>query len=201
MLEESNNSTKQRGNTLVRMRDEIIDTLANQIIENLETHTSQLLDNEENQDNTSFPKSPKEIRDIPFYNSIHNAVLWQRDNYFLGQEFANLRKNERRSGIIQIAPGASSYTSLGDIQIAHLGSWFIPSPTVKNALQPFVIALPNDTLRDPIRNAISNAIPLAQPQLNSVAKSSLLRLMKESQTREIIKNYTRGFIHNIHTDN
>jgi len=163
-----------------------------------------VLDNEEEErkGTTDLPDESQELRELPFYGAIHNAVLWQRDNYFLGQEFANLRKQERRNGVIAVpATIPNWYTGLGDTQIAHLGSWIIPSPPVHNALHPLVVALPNNTLRDPIRNSIVNAIPLAQPQLNSVAKSSLLSFMKNPIYRELIKNHTKGFIYNIHTRN
>jgi hypothetical protein len=85
-------------------------------------------------------------------------------------------------------------TALGSIQLVHLGSWFIPSPTVKNALLPIVVSLPSGALREPILNATVNAIPLAQPLLDQAVKYSMLQFIKNPDWREVIKNRTRGYI-------
>ena len=144
----------------------------------------------------NLPSDKETVRKLPLYNSTFEAVQWQRDNYLVGKEYADARKLERRKRTRVEPPPTMPYdsTALGSMQIIRLGSWFIPSPTVKSALLPIVVSLPNGLLHDTILNATVNALPLAQPPLDRAVKYSMLQFMGNPHWREVIKHRTKGFI-------
>jgi hypothetical protein len=142
----------------------------------------------------NLPSNPEEIRKLPFYDATLQTLQWQRDNYLVGTDYADQRKLERPLRISPIPRMPYDATALGSIQIVNLGSWFIPSPTVKDALLPIVVSLPSGALKEPITNAVANAVPLAQPQLDRVVKNSLKAFMQNPHWRQVIKNRTKGYI-------
>jgi hypothetical protein len=85
-------------------------------------------------------------------------------------------------------------TALGNIQIVNLGASFIPSQTIKDALLPIVLNLPSGALKNTITDAVANAIPLAQPQLDRAVKDSLLSFMDNPEMRQMIKSRAGGLV-------
>lgn len=174
------------------VRKDVIDLLAKRVMDvvlsNVEKPIEQVLEN--------LPKDTKQIRQLPFYNMTLESLQWQRDNYLVGNQYANQRKKERPFNIGPPPVNQIPFNpdTLGNIQIINLGSWFIPSPTVKDALLPLIVSLPLGTLKEPITNAVVNAIPLAQPVLDRAVKNSILDFMQNPYWREVIKNRTRGYI-------
>jgi hypothetical protein len=85
-------------------------------------------------------------------------------------------------------------TASGYIQIVNLGSWFIPSSTVKESLLPIVVSLPSGPLKDTITNTVCNAIPLAQPPLDRAVKNAILGFIDSPQMRQMVKNRTEKIL-------
>jgi len=151
-----------------------------------------------------LPQDSKEVRELPFYDAALQAIQYQRDNYLVGSGYARSQQQRRTNSISQplaLSDSLRHFSSLpydsnalGSIQIAQLGSWFIPSPTVKDALLPIVLTLPSGSLRSPILNSTVNAIPLAQPLVDHAVKSSLMTFMSNSEWRQVIKLRTQGLI-------
>ena len=177
-----------------RARHEIIDMIAKRVVKITQAKAEKpLTDLCE-----KLPSKSAEIRNLPFYGSTLEALKYQRDNYLVGTKYAEEQKLGR-----QLNPSSSfapsvrmpyDVTALGNIQTIKLGSWFIPSPTVKNAALPIVVGLPGGALREPILNATVNAIPLAQPSLNQVVKNSMLQVMEDSYWRDVMKSRTNTYI-------
>lgn len=169
-----------------RARHEIIDMIAKRVVKITEAKAEKpLADLCE-----KLPSSRTEIRNLPFYGSTLEALKYQRDNYLVGTKFAEEKKKSDRPSIRMPYDG----TALGSIQTVNLGSWFIPSPTVKNAVLPIILSLPSGTLREPILNATVNTIPLAQPSLNQVVKDSMLQVMEDPYWRDVMKSRTNTYI-------
>lgn len=188
-------------------RQEIVGMLAKRLASTLTEKAQQpLQDFQEKQ----LPTTADGIRQLAFYNSTLTAIQWQRDNYLVGRSYAEARhehqeqQQQQEQGQIRIFPLSNSRlkppsmiydpTAMGNGQIVNLGAWFVPSATVKEALLPIVVGLPNGALRDPITDTVSNAIPLAQPPLDRAVKNALLEFMKNPHWRQVIKSRTKGFI-------
>ena len=88
---------------------------------------------------------PSEIRNTELYKLALNNMQWQRDNYLVGKEYADHRRQQRNVGSdVSVAQavldqGIFPYripfdaTALGNIQLSALGGWFIPSSEIGRA--------------------------------------------------------------------
>lgn len=174
------------------VRQDIVDLLARRIVRKIE----QKIDEPLEQAKERLPSSREEIRSLPFYGSTLNALKFQRDNYLVGTGYATRRQRLRHRGIMNYPLYRLPFdsTALGNIQIVALGASFIPSTTVKDLLLPIVVGLPSGVLKDPITNAVANAIPLAQPLLDSAVKNSLINFMDNPEMRQMIKSRAGGLV-------
>jgi hypothetical protein len=174
-------------------RQELIGLLANGFIEKGVAKAQEPLQ----QVLQDLPKDPATVRNLPFYTTTLSAIQYQRDAYLVGPYYAERRRHEKED---YLAPppvlGQMPYdaTALGSLQIANLGSWFLPSATVKDALLPIVLSLPSGALKETIVLGVVNAIPLAQPIVDQAVKSSVLDFIQNPYWRQVIKNRTKGFI-------
>jgi hypothetical protein len=157
-----------------------------------------------------LPKDSESVRNLPFYNSTVEAIRYQRDNYLVGTVYATRKEDQRQRVAAQrtrlFTPptgrfiGAGSprmprdATALGYIQIVNLGSWFIPSSTIKESLMPIFLSLPSGALRETITNAVSNSIPLAQPPLDRAVKNAIMGFIDSPQMRQMVKNRTEKIL-------
>jgi len=174
------------------IRQDITELLARRIVRRIE----QNLDKPVEEIKSKLPASEEEVRSLPFYGSTLNALKYQRDHYLVGPGYANRRQRLRDRGLMNYPVYRMPFdsTALGNIQIVNLGASFIPSKTIKDLLLPIVIALPSGVLKDTITDAVANAIPLAQPQLDSAVKNSLLNFMSNPEMRQMIKSRAGGLV-------
>ena len=138
-------------------------------------------------------------RGSPLYNTTLHAVQWQRDNYLMGQDYADKRKiaREIRPGFLflpRIGSVKSDAKALGNIQVAHLGTWFIPSPAVKQALMPIVLQQPRGSLYQPALKGIIGLIDSQQSNVDVMVKQSLLNMLEQERWRHLVMNSTKGYI-------
>lgn len=182
----------QRFITQGSVRQDLIDIFAKQIVSKFHKNADKPIEQMKNM----LPSTADEVRDLPFYESTLEAVRYQRDNYLVGTTYAERRTRQRPQGIH--APPLHRITyypnALANIQLLAVGASFIPSQTVQKALLPIVVGLPSGVLRDPITNAVANAIPLAQPQLDRAVKNSVLAFMGNPHWRQVIKNRAGGYM-------
>jgi hypothetical protein len=146
-----------------------------------------------------LPQDAESIRKSPIYNPILEATRWQRDNYLMGQKYADRRKEEReirpdllympRINWVQPDP-----TALGNIQLAQLGSGFIPSETVKKALLPIVIEQPRGNLYPPALPGLVGLIESQQGNMDALLKSSILDLLEQERLKKLVMTSTKGYI-------
>jgi hypothetical protein len=152
-----------------------------------------------------LPSTKETIRtDLPFYNSTVDILKYQRDNYLIGTKYAEQKQhyrqrqfpftNSRFGAAIGSPRMPNDATALGYIQIVQLGSWFVPSKTIKDALLPIVILLPSGVLHDTITSTVSDAIPLAQPIVDSAMKDAVLGVINDPQIRQLIKSRTQKIL-------
>jgi hypothetical protein len=176
------------------VRQDITDLLARRIVRRIEQqlHETHVLE----QVKEKLPASTEEIRALPFYGSTLNALRYQRDNYLVGPGYANRRQRLRDRGLMNYPIYRMPFdsTALGNVQIVNFGASFIPSETVKDLLLPIVLSLPSGVLKETITDAVANAIPLAQPQLDSAVKNSLLSFMDNPEMRQMIKSRAGGLV-------
>lgn len=187
--------SSHRKDGVSRARHEIIDLIAKRIVKIAEDKAEKPLADL----CKKLPSNSNDIRNLPFFNPTLEAIMYQRDNYFIGTSYAGQRQSQRQGQFpLLISPAEMKYdaTALGSIQTIKLGSWFIPSSTVKIATIPLVVSLPSGVLREPILNATVNAIPLAQTSLNQVVKDSMLQVMKNPYWRDLIKSRTNTYMSN-----
>ena len=94
-------------------------------------------------------------------------------------------------------------SSLGSSQLNGLFSWFIPSPTMHNALLPTVlwtIAPISPTypdggpLRGRINRSVCDLIPLSQSLLDGVMKQNILWVLSDESWRESVKGSSRNYL-------
>jgi len=102
--------------------------------------------------------------------------------------------------------------TLASSQLTHLAGWFIPSPTVHNAILPTVLwtisppytaphYLPDGgPLRRQVIRSCSHLIPLSQPLLDRAVKNSIIWVLEDSNWRESIKGSTRGLVEKMQGD-
>lgn len=154
------------------------------------------------------------MRNTELYQLALRSLLWQRDNYLVGRDYADQRSSIRRkqkqmrdthqltntSMNLPFSQMPYDATALGNVQLTRLGSWFIPSPVVHRSLLPIVVGLPTGPLNEPILRAVVNLIPMSQNNLDNVMKSRILWFLKDEHWRDVIKNNTKGYIANTYRD-
>jgi hypothetical protein len=175
------------------VRQDITDLLARRIVRRIE---QQVYETHVEQVKEKLPASKEEIRALPFYCSTLNALKYQRDNYLIGPGYANRRQRLRDRGLVNYPVYRMPFdsTALGNVQIVNFGASFIPSNTIKDLLLPIVLSLPSGALKETITDAVANAIPLAQPQLDSAVKNSVLSFMDNPEMRQLIKSRAGGLV-------
>lgn len=187
-------------------RNDLIGILANKVVDGIHKNLDpdgpliqQLLEQH-------LPKDQVSVRTkLPFYESTVDALKYQRDNYLLGTSYANKRQVhlDRAKRLFPpsqrfSAPGGPRMprdaTALGYSQIVNLGSWFVPSETIMEALLPIVISLPSGVLKETITSTVANAIPLAQPLLDVAMKNAVMGVIQDPQIRQMIKSRTQKIL-------
>jgi hypothetical protein len=154
-----------------------------------------------------IPHDPIAVRQSTLYKSTLQLLQWQRDNYLVGGEYAEWRKNDRlRQQKQQPYFQANSVTNYNipynhetfcHHHIASLAGNFIPSTLVRNLLTPIVTGLfVKDTgvLFDPIKQSTINLILDQQKLLEGTMKNQLLHLLDNPRNRDAIKDSTQGII-------
>jgi len=163
------------------------------------------LDGVLNQIDEQIPHDPIALRQKTIYKSALQMLQWQRDNYLVGTEYADWRRNDRRREQqhqqgIGVAAVPETYeipwdpTALSHPQLTKLASDFVPTPTVVKALTPIIAGLPTGALYDPVRNSTLAIIEGQQNNLEGVMKTNLLRFLDNPQNRAAIKNSTQGML-------
>ena len=154
-----------------------------------------------------IPHDPMALRQSALYNSTLQLLQWQRDNYLVGNEYAEWRRNDRlrrhkQQRYLQNIAVTNYDIPYNQATICHhhissLASDFIPSGTVRNLLTPIVTGLfANDTgvLFDPIKQSTINLILDQQNLLEGTIKNQLLQLLDNPRNRDAIKDSTQGII-------
>lgn len=169
-----------------------------------ETSPSNQIDEILSQVDKQIPHDPIALRQTSLYKGALQVLQWQRDNYLVGTEYADWRKNDRQRQQDHLfhSPDVESYyisyddKALGHNQIAQVASDFIPTSTVKNALTPVVTELfaPEGALYDPIKNALAGVILGQQNNLEQTIKNQMLHFLDNPQNREAMKNSTQGML-------
>jgi hypothetical protein len=175
-------------------RQDLIDVLAKKLAKKLVKQLTSKAEKPIQDFRANLPKDAYAIRQLPFYATTLNTLKWQRDNYLVGESYAN--RNQETTSLFYYSRMPLDATCLGHLQIVHLGSWFVPSATIKESLLPIVVALPLGSLYEPIVGTVANAIPLAQPLLDAAVKHSLIDFMQNPMWRHVIKTQTKGYIGN-----
>lgn len=155
---------------------------------------------------------PSSIRETELYRLALTNLQWQRDNYLVGKDYAEQRKTQRymeqdvsvektalNGGLFPYKIPVDA-TALGNVQLAALGSWFIPSKAVHYSLLPIVLDLPLGSSFVPILKATANLIPLFQGNLDLVLKRQILSILNNQEWRNLIKTSTKGYIANTYVD-
>jgi hypothetical protein len=154
------------------------------------------------------------MRDTELYKLALRSVEWQRDNYLVGQDYADRRRRERRQDEQDLSPELKTQlppdfryrnilydsTALGNQQLAGLFSWFIPSPVVHQQALGLVLSLPSGPLNEPILKATVNLVPMAQTPLDTVVKNSILWFLKDDHWKDVIKRSAHGYIAQTYRD-
>jgi hypothetical protein len=147
-----------------------------------------------------IPQDRAELRETKLFKSTYEVLQWQRDNYLVGFEYANWMKKHRIKYPDRVMDVPYDKTAFGHQQIAGLLAWFIPTDTVRQALLPIVVDLPDKVLFPIARDATVSLIASQQANLDSIIKTSLISLLKNEQNREAIKNSTQGYISTTYRD-
>jgi hypothetical protein len=176
-------------------RDDFVNLMADKVVAVLKENTDEPI---QKALDDHLPKDPTSVRSLPFYNATLTALQYQRDNYLVGSNYAK-RSEQQRHGRLFPSPRLfprmpRDATALGHIQLTQLGSWFVPSSTIKEALMPIIISLPSGALREAITNSVANAIPLAQPNLDRAVKNAILNFIDNPQMRQLVKNRTEKIL-------
>jgi len=188
--------------------NDLIGLLANKVVGEMEKNLDpegqmiqKLLDDH-------LPSTAEQVREnLPFYDSTLESLQQQRDTYLLGanckkQQLEQEQQQASKRFVFPLALGSSQQspkmpldaTALGYTQIVHIGSWFVPSKTIKESLLPIVLNLPSGALREPITLTVTNAIPLAQPPLDVAMKNAVMGVIRDPQIREVIKSRTQKIL-------
>lgn len=194
----SNDDNRNRSDSSIggfSPRSDFINLLADKVLaaiqENADAPIQKALDDH-------LPTDAEGVRNLPFFDNTMEALRYQRDNYLVGSKYAK-RSEKQRQGRLFPSPRLfprmpREATALGHVQITDLGRWFIPSSTIKESLMPIVVALPSTTLRESITTSVANAIPLAQPSLDSAVKNAILDFIDSPEMRQMVKNRTEKIL-------
>lgn len=171
------------------------------------------------QDKNKGEVSSSSIRDRQFYKETYKLLQWQRDNYLVGQNYAEQRKIERQAAkelessrgrtpfsVKSVAPSVKvqsfdpvqipfDSTTLGHQQLVKLASWFIPTETVQQALVPLVVALPSGPLKQPILHGMVHLISTQQKNLDGVIKDQLTHFFTGDHSRKFVKHSANNYIY------
>eukprot|EP00531_Pseudo-nitzschia_arenysensis_P008011 CAMPEP_0116152294 /NCGR_PEP_ID=MMETSP0329-20121206/20571_1 /TAXON_ID=697910 /ORGANISM="Pseudo-nitzschia arenysensis, Strain B593" /LENGTH=238 /DNA_ID=CAMNT_0003648999 /DNA_START=115 /DNA_END=831 /DNA_ORIENTATION=+ len=189
-------------------RNDLIGILANKVVDGMEKQLDphgpmiqKLLDDH-------LPKDKESVREkLPFYDSTIDTLKQHRDTYLLGANYKKQQQEQQQQNtkrfVFPLALGSSQNnapklpldsTALGYTQIVHIGSWFVPSKTIKESLLPIVVSLPSGALRGTITSTVTNAIPLAQPPLDNAMKNAVMGVIRDPQIRDMIKSRTQKIL-------
>ena len=154
-----------------------------------------------------IPHDPIALRQSTLYTSTLQLLQWQRDNYLVGDEYADWRKNDRRRQQKQHSyfqpTSAANYNipynpvTISHHQISSLASSFIPTAVVQNLLTPIVTGLfvkGTGVLFDPIKQSAIDLILDQQQLLEETIKYQLVLLLDNPSNRDAIKDSTQGII-------
>ncbi|CAB9520538.1 expressed unknown protein [Seminavis robusta] len=139
-------------------------------------------------------------RGSPVYNTILQATQWQRDNYLMGQQYADKRQREReirpnRVFLPRIGYGVRvDPNGMGLVQLSNLGASFIPSPTVKQALMPIVLQQPTTSLYQPALRGMVSLIDSQQANADMLVRQSVLDILEQERLKKLVMQSTKGYI-------
>ena len=134
------------------------------------------------------------------YKLALSSLKEQRNIYTMGAEEVN--NNKKVYGFGGEKMMMTTKPSLGQEHLNQLSAWFIPSPTVHNALRSTVSWTYSieGPLFPPIKRAVVDCIPLSQQNVNSAMKSTIIWFLKDENMRKVVKGSTQGYVSRIQTD-
>jgi hypothetical protein len=148
-----------------------------------------------------------QIEKLTIYKSTLHLLQWQRDNYLVGDEYADWRKKDRLRQEkhqryfqpISVTNYTIPYnpTTISHHHISSLASSFIPTAAVQNLLTPIVTELfvkETGVLFDPIKQSTINLILDQEKLLEDTIKNQLLQHLDNPSNLEAIKDSTQGII-------
>jgi hypothetical protein len=157
-----------------------------------------------------LPPDPTALRQTAVYQTLYQAIQFQRDQYLVGTDYATWQQRERegheqnnkaddddgrRRVMTSTDPLPHDRTALGHVQLAPLAASFIPSDTVRMAALPLVVALPTPTMLYPALVAVTCDLILAQQGLlDQVVRTTLLGALREPSYRMAMKKSTYGYL-------
>jgi SLT domain-containing protein len=191
--------------------------------------TQPLTEQQQHQDDDSsafdFVTSQMKVhlrRGSPAYNIILKEAQWQRDEYLLGQDHADIRRQQRQRQ--QLSSSSSSWprriiqqiqvnttnikhhqnktnnktnngSSLGLQQVSHVGATFLSSsPLVKQALLPIVLQQPRTSLYQPAKRGLISLIDSQQTTVDTLLRQTILDLLEQERIRKLVMNSTKGYL-------
>lgn len=137
----------------------------------------------------------------PKGDSIHSSPLLEMACHAVSNFLTDRETDQIQGQLISLLkPPMSSYMTrerdMGARSTAHdhlvmFSSWFLPSETVflafKGVLMPQLSPPYGERLQNITVNAICNALPLAQPLLDNVFKTSVIHVLSEPWYRNWVK--------------
>jgi hypothetical protein len=158
-----------------------------------------------NQIEKLIPHDPTVLRETSVFKGTLQLLQWQRDNYLVGGEYADWRRDDRIREQRFPAPQKPWYryalpydgTALSHDQISSVASAFIPMKTVQDLLTPIVTGLfdtKTGVLFGPIRDSAVNLIVDQQKLLEETVKDQVLTFLDSPRNRDAMKVSTEGMI-------
>ena len=147
-----------------------------------------------------IPQDAKELKETNLFQTAYRLIEWQRDNYLVGTDYANWRKEERQKRHTWFLPSRGvpeipyDPTALGHGQIARIAADFIPSSTVQKAVLPLITPLPTGMLYPLAVSSLVSILQGQQSNLNTVMAQSLLTFLANPDNRLAMKTSTQGFL-------
>jgi hypothetical protein len=160
-----------------------------------------------------IPHDPIALRQTALYKGALQMLQWQRDNYLVGDEYAEWRKNDRVRQQQQLLKHPwynqslqtthESYDlpydekAISHRQLSAVASNFIPTQMVQNLLTPLITGLfdvDTGVLYPPIKDATVNLIVDQQKFLEQTMKDQVLIFLDNPQNRDAMKDSTQGMI-------
>ena len=138
------------------------------------------------------------------YELALSSLKQQRNIYTMGGEEENKPDNNSKKfyGFGGKKMMMMAKPSLGQQHLNQFSTWFIPSPTVHNALRSTISWTYSieGPLFPPIKRAVIDCIPLSQENVNHATKSTILWFLQDENMRKVVKGSTRGYVSRIQTD-